>query len=86
MSVFHVHDGWEFQRLEDGSVRISSGISHDELILPGVEWASVITAVSPNAGDGVIFQAAKDLHAGNKPSPVDPELSRIAHEAANPSA
>jgi hypothetical protein len=61
MSTFHMSNGWDFTRGEDGAVTIETA-DHDAVTIPAVEWASVVTAVSPNAGDGTVFAVAKKLH------------------------
>lgn len=61
MSVFHMGNGWDFERVENGAVRIST-LEGNTVTIPAIEWASVLTAVSPGAGDGQVFADAKKLH------------------------
>jgi len=57
----HMSNGWDFDRMENGDVRIMTA-DHDLMEIPAIEWVSIITAVSPNAGDGDVFARAKELH------------------------
>lgn len=71
MSRFHWQDGWYFERLEDGSVRIEKiygtgegthSIQAEATIDPA-SWASVICEVSGKPSD---YQAAERFHAGER--------------------
>ena len=61
---FHAHDGWYFERQDDGSVKISAAVdrSSEVIILTAAEWASVITSVSTLGETSETYQAAVRLH------------------------
>jgi hypothetical protein len=68
---FHLHDGLNFRRLEDGSVviRITEDDMADSPTIREVRvahngWASVVASVSATGETEYSFQAAKDLHDG----------------------
>ena len=63
---FHAHDGWYFEREDDGSVRICAAVdrSTEMVVLTAAEWASVVTAVSAQGQTSETYQAALKLHGG----------------------
>lgn len=75
--TMHVKDGWNFQRVDDGAVRIyktdPNGPSDQEasllaeITIPGNEWESVIAAVSAHGDSARGFSIAQAFHraAGN---------------------
>ena len=59
-SGFHAKDGWYFERMEDGSVRISAAVqrSTETLVVDAATWASIVAAVSATGGTSETFYAA----------------------------
>jgi hypothetical protein len=70
--AFHAHDGWYFERLDDGSVKISAAVNRctEETTLTADTWASIIAAVSDAGDTSQTFYAAQALHTARKDSPV----------------
>mgnify|MGYP001595634220 CR=1 FL=1 len=71
--MFHAHDGWFFERLPGGSVRIvkrAAPRDDAEVIAEGVfqmngqnaEWASIIASVSRGGEDDLRFFSAVKFH------------------------
>lgn len=71
---YHLRDGFYFERLTDGSVKIMvaeadprdatvfNGPWSREITVPANEWASVVAAVSLHGEHGASYQAALDFH------------------------
>jgi hypothetical protein len=82
MKGFHSRDGFYFERLEDGTVRVSlclHGLANTgradqapvavvvrSVDLPENEWASVVASVSSLGDTGENWQRARDFHFGEK--------------------
>ncbi len=71
--IFHTHDGWYFQRLDDGTVHITKrkngpGFGDGEIIeehkLDPSSWASVVSHVSSAGETGPTYQTALAFHGG----------------------
>lgn len=76
MPKFHAHDGWHFERLKDGSVRVTREETQDykgqPLLNGSVEletvvfdpdtWASIVASVSKKGENGDTFARASRLH------------------------
>lgn len=62
---FHAHDGWYFERLDDGSVKISAAVDRctEVIILTASDWASITAAVSARGETSETYQAAVAFHA-----------------------
>ena len=71
--MFHAHDGWFFERLADGAVRVvkRATASFDApIVVEGVfradainnEWASIVASVSLGGEEGYRFFAAEKFH------------------------
>lgn len=70
---FHWKDGWFFERLSDGSVKIIKKEKATdeakvivEAIIPPDEWASVIDHVSKKSGQVGNYENAKKFHKGGE--------------------
>lgn len=65
MASFHGRDGWYFERLEDGSVRIEKRdgerVAHHVELDAGT-WASVVASVSRAGEHAGTFQMAQWVH------------------------
>jgi len=63
-SGFHAHSGWYFERLEDGSVKISAAVGRciESIVLTAAEWPSVVAAVCGQGETSEAYQAAVRLH------------------------
>jgi len=66
---FHSHDGWFFQRIPDGKVRIrqhaQQGASNQvlaEVVMSAHEWASIVCSVSHDGEDGERWKRALQFH------------------------
>jgi len=73
--AFHWKDGWYFERLEDGSVRIyhedleadqeKEMVEYDVVIdIDPDSWASIVASVSARGDTAEAFQVAKRFHIG----------------------
>lgn len=72
VGTMHVKDGWNFQRVDDGAVRIyindptaSSGSDNRplaQITIPGNEWESVIAAMSAHKDSARGFSMAQAFH------------------------
>ena len=71
--MFHAHDGWFFERMEDGSVRIIKRTEAEEdspIIAEGIfeanekanHWASIVASMSKGDEVDGRFYAAKRFH------------------------
>lgn len=61
MGQFHARDGWYFERLEDGSVRLfGDGSVHVDL--DPDTWASAVASVTAQGENRETFDAARKLH------------------------
>lgn len=62
---FHAKDGWYFERLDGGGVKISAAVnrSTETITLPAAEWASVLAAVSAQGETSETYQAALRMHS-----------------------
>ena len=73
MGKFHYKDGWYFERLEDGAVKISypggwiDDKTQDEeyLIIDPASWASIVASVSKLGDVTETFQKAIAFHQGD---------------------
>lgn len=66
---FHNRDGWYFKRLDDGSVRIQKTTTAQadapleyEHVIPENEWASIVSHVSAEGGNGETYDVARQFH------------------------
>ena len=66
MSKFHYRDGLYFERLEDGSVRITRNLGHICWDIDRDSWASIIAHVSAGGETADTFQEAMLFHAGQE--------------------
>jgi|FLYL01.1.fsa_nt_gi hypothetical protein len=65
--AFHLQDGWHFERLEDGSVRLYIEIDGRRpfaTVATEDSWASAVSAVSAEGENSETHQAALELHRG----------------------
>jgi hypothetical protein len=67
--AYHAHDGWEFQRLPDGSVRLTkepaAGEYAGQMVTFSVEeWASIVASVSVAGETAETWRAAERAHMG----------------------
>lgn len=74
-SKFHATDGWYFERLSDGRVRIVVQPKLDEapvtdIIFDEGTWCSIAASVSPNGDNAASFAAATAVHQGKAYEPV----------------
>lgn len=66
--AFHWKNGWFFRRTEDGSVRIMRRNGPESIylsanaVIPALEWASIVCAVSEGGEDSERWQAAQRFH------------------------
>lgn len=70
---FHAKDGLSFERMEDGSVRVSveAGPASFSTVLNQDTWASCVASVSPAGDTAHNFQMALNFHIGENDSPED---------------
>lgn len=70
MTSHHAKDGWSFERLEGGAVRVHWGSPEVPLgvTLTAEEWASVVASVSHAGEEGGRFYDALAFHTG-QPKP-----------------
>lgn len=63
---FHAHDGWYFERLADGSVKISAAVQrcNDSITLTPETWASIIASVGAAGESSDTYFAALATHKG----------------------
>lgn len=72
MGRFHYKDGWYFERLEDGSVKITypggwiddKKRAEEEFVIDSSSWASIVASVTPAGDNAETFRAAEKLHSG----------------------
>ena len=57
---FHSHDGWYFQREQDGSVVVDS--PNDTVRFDPDSWASIVAFVSGAGESGETWQRAREFH------------------------
>lgn len=76
--MFHLKEGWFFERLPNGSVmvtkRTDAGLESPivtRMIVPPEEWASVVASVSAGGEFNGRWQAALDFHSGLTMRAVD---------------
>lgn len=76
MGAFHAHDGWFFERLANGDVRVTrragahpEGKILNEFVAEKDEWASIVASVSAGGEEHGRFYAAQRFHAGTDPEP-----------------
>ena len=67
--MFHTKDGWFWERLDDGSVRVTlrdveTGEKHE--LTPG-EWASVVAHVSAHEDPATAYEHAEAVHHATRP-------------------
>ena len=63
MSKFHAKDGWFFERLTDGAVKITTEAFCD-ITLDADTWASAVASVSAAGDMAETFKLAVNLHMG----------------------
>lgn len=69
--MFHESDGWHFERIENGGVRIvktsnclppdGDNVAEDHTIEPEA-WCSIVASVSPQGGTAISYDDAVKLH------------------------
>ena len=58
---FHTHDGWLFERTENGGVKMTaSNVPVHELTAEA--WTSIVAHVSARGEDGATYREALDFH------------------------
>ena len=63
--MFRYKDGWLFERLEDGTVRIARGKfeNNETVIIIDVDsWASIVSSVTKQGENAGTYEAAKFFH------------------------
>lgn len=67
--MFHWKDGWFFTRLQNGDVEITKReTTHvgspvlQAVIIPALEWCSILASVTRGGETSVSFAAARELH------------------------
>ena len=62
---FHAHDGWYFQRGDNGAVTVTN-VKHANctVTVDANTWASIVASVSVSGETSNTFYAALTLHAG----------------------
>ncbi len=60
--MFHVKEGWFFERMEDGKVRVYSPKPDIRLEMDPDTWASVLASMSARGDSAEAFQDAQDFH------------------------
>ncbi|MCI0553693.1 MAG: hypothetical protein L0287_22325 [Anaerolineae bacterium] len=88
--MFHLKEGWFFERLPNGSVMVTkrkdagleSPIITRIVVLPE-EWASVVAAVSAAGEFNGRWQKALDFHSGLTPDAADKPKSRGPYKPTN---
>ncbi len=65
--AFHYKDNWYFERLDDGSVKISNPTMHTmkgifTLTIDPDSWASIMASVSAQGETAESFQEARNFH------------------------
>lgn len=73
MSKFHYTDGWYFERLEEGTVRIyhnnkgAFGATEEDQVLDidPASWASIVASVSKLGETSETYQRAIAYHQGD---------------------
>ena len=53
---------WRATRLEDGSVKLSSGVQQNELIIDADTWVSILSSVCARADTGTAHDIAMKMH------------------------
>lgn len=64
---FHLREGFHFERVGDGDVRITyapKGEIVAQITVPENEWASVVASVSANGETAGTWQSARGYHMG----------------------
>lgn len=76
--MFHLKEGWFFERLSDGSVMVTkrkdAGLESpiiSRIIVPPEEWASVVASVSAGNEFNGRWKQALDFHSGLTPDAAD---------------
>jgi hypothetical protein len=61
---FHATDGWYFERLPEGRVRVSAAVQRctEVVEFDAATWASIVASVSHRGEDAQTYAAAHDLH------------------------
>lgn len=66
---FHWREGWYFERLENGDVRLRKDTEHPsealpfvDVIIPAREWASIVSSVSHGGETGERYRVAVAFH------------------------
>ena len=69
--MFHLKEGWYFERLSDGSVMVTkrkdAGLESPivtRIVVPPEEWASVVASVSAGGEGNGGWKQALDFHSG----------------------
>lgn len=71
MAKFHYKDNWFFERLDDGSVKITNptllrGMLSVNLTVDPDSWASILASVSAQGETAESFQEARNFHHKGK--------------------
>jgi hypothetical protein len=68
---FHWTEGWYFQRLANGDVRIRKHERDDhyapileQATIPAAQWCSIVAAMSRTGESGSTYDAAAKIHDG----------------------
>jgi len=62
---FHRIDGWFFKRLDNGDVRVRHVEGDGPIVIPALQWCSIVVAVSKDPSD---YAAVERMHIA---SPAD---------------
>lgn len=67
--TFHYKDGWYFERIKDGDVRIyhldAKGLMDKGFVVDASSWVSIVASVSSLGDIAEVYQKATALHQGN---------------------
>lgn len=67
--AFHYKDGWYFERIKDGDVRIyhldASNLMDKGFVVDAGSWASIVGSVSKLGDTAETYQRAIALHQGD---------------------
>lgn len=66
---FHWRDQWFFKRMPGGHVRITHAeVGHEvtQILVPPLEWASIVASVSPEGESGDTWKQAAEFHGGTQ--------------------
>lgn len=74
---FHAHDGWYFERLSDGSVKINAAVSRctEEITLSPGTWASAVASMTAEGETSQSYYRALAAQQGtDQGAPTEPNL------------